>query len=308
MRKLIITYCLFVFVMGFSQQESMYNHYMFNTQLFNAGYVGASQAHTFNLLQRKQWAGFDGAPVSQSFSYGTPVNQKRLAYGLSAINDKIGPMRNNSFAADIAYHLLLNDNNKVLSVGLKLSLNSFNFNSDELNLDQIEDPLFLSESIGNKPNIGTGIYYYTDKFYAGLSVPYFIENKELGQKRHIYFTSGLLVNLFRDVQLRPSTLIKMTKGAPVTHDLSALLIFNDRFWFGANIRSTFKDVFPKADTGGGFGGILGINVTDNIMISYAYSYSFGNRTGVFNNGSHEIFLRYNLQKAINALIDSPRYF
>ena len=229
---------------------------MFNTQLFNAGYVGASQAHTFNLLQRKQWVGFDGAPVSQSLSYGTPVNQKRLAYGFSAINDKIGPLRNNSFAADVAYHLLLNGSNKVLSLGLKLSLNSFNLNSDELNLNQIQDPLFLSESIGFKPNIGTGIYYYTDKFYAGVSTPYFFENKELGQKRHIYFTSGLLINLFRDVQLRPSTLIKMTKGVPVNLDLSTLLIFKDQFWLGGNLRSTYKDLFPTADTGGGFGGYL----------------------------------------------------
>ena len=281
---------------------------MFNTQLFNAGYVGASQAHTFNLLQRKQWVGFDGAPVSQSLSYGTPVNQKRLAYGFSAINDKIGPLRNNSFAADVAYHLLLNGSNKVLSLGLKLSLNSFNLNSDELNLNQIQDPLFLSESIGFKPNIGTGIYYYTDKFYAGVSTPYFFENKELGQKRHIYFTSGLLINLFRDVQLRPSTLIKMTKGVPVNLDLSTLLIFKDQFWLGGNLRSTYKDLFPTADTGGGFGGIFGINISDSIMVSYAYSYSLGNRTGVFNNGTHEIILRYNLRKAVNALIDSPRYF
>lgn len=281
---------------------------MFNTQLFNAGYVGASQAHTFNLLQRKQWVGFDGAPVSQSLSYGTPVNQKRLAYGFSAVNDKIGPLRNNSFAADVAYHLLLNGSNKVLSLGLKLSLNSFNLNSDELNLNQSQDPLFISESIGFKPNIGTGIYYYTDKFYAGVSTPYFFENKELGQKRHIYFTSGLLINLFRDVQLRPSTLIKMTKGVPVNLDLSTLLIFKDQFWLGGNLRSTYKDLFPTADTGGGFGGIFGINLSDNIMVSYAYSYSLGNRTGVFNNGTHEIILRYNLRKVVNALIDSPRYF
>ena len=217
-------------------------------------------------------------------------------------------MRNNSFAADVAYHLLLNGSNKVLSLGLKLSLNSFNLNSDELNLNQIQDPLFISESIGFKPNIGTGIYYYTDKFYAGVSTPYFFENKELGQKRHIYFTSGLLINLFRDVQLRPSTLIKMTKGVPVNLDLSTLLIFKDQFWLGGNLRSTYKDLFPTADTGGGFGGIFGINLTDSIMVSYAYSYSLGNRTGVFNNGTHEIILRYNLQKAVNALIDSPRYF
>jgi hypothetical protein len=44
------------------------------------------------------------------------------------------------------------------------------------------------------------------------------------------------------------------------------------------------------------------------MVSYAYSYSLGNQTGVYNNGTHEIILRYNLRQVAKALIDSPRYF
>ena len=44
------------------------------------------------------------------------------------------------------------------------------------------------------------------------------------------------------------------------------------------------------------------------MVSYAYSYSLGNKTGVYNNGTHEIILRYNLRQVAKALIDSPRYF
>ena len=155
---------------------------MFNTQLFNAGYVGASQAHTFNLLQRKQWVGFDGAPVSQSLSYGTPVNQKRLAYGFSAINDKIGPLRNNSFAADVAYHLLLNGSNKVLSLGLKLSLNSFNLNSDELNLNQIQDPLFLSESIDSNPILEQEYTITPINFMRAYLPHIFLKTKSLDKK------------------------------------------------------------------------------------------------------------------------------
>ena len=55
-------------------------------------------------------------------------------------------------------------------------------------------------------------------------------------------------------------------------------------------------------------GFLGINVSENFMVSYAYSYSLGNKTGVYNNGTHEIILRYNLRQVAKALIDSPRYF
>jgi len=161
----------------------MFNHYMFNTQIFNPGYVGSSQSYSFNLIQRNQWVGFDGAPVLQAISFSTPVESKRLAYGFTAISDKIGPIRNNSFAGDLAYHLLLNDNNRVLSLGLKMSLNSFNLDGEGLNLNQPGDPLFYTESVGFKPNIGTGIYYYTEKFYAGVSTPFFFQNSQLRQKK-----------------------------------------------------------------------------------------------------------------------------
>jgi type IX secretion system PorP/SprF family membrane protein len=259
-------------------------------------------------MQRNQWVGFDGAPVLQAISFSTPVESKRLAYGFTAISDKIGPIRNNSFAGDLAYHLLLNDNNRVLSLGLKVSLNSFNLDNEGLNLNQSGDPLFYAESIGFKPNIGTGIYYYTEKFYAGLSTPFFFENNVLRQKRHFYITSGLLINISRDLKLRPSGIIKMTTGAPVNLDFSNLFIYKDQFWLGANIRSTYKDLFPNQNSGGGFGAIFGVNVSNSLMVSYAYSYSLGNQTGVYNNGTHEIILRYNLRQVAKALIDSPRYF
>jgi len=297
-----------IFSLGYAQQESMFNHYMFNTQIFNPGYVGSSQSYSFNLMQRNQWVGFDGAPVLQAISFSTPVESKRLAYGFTAISDKIGPIVNSSFAADLAYHLLLNDNNRVISLGLKMSLNSFNLDNEGLNLNQSGDPLFYAESIGFKPNIGTGIYYYTEKFYAGLSTPFFFENNVLRQKRHFYITSGLLINISRDLKLRPSGIIKMTTGAPVNLDFSNLFIYKDQFWLGANIRSTYKDLFPNQNSGGGFGAIFGVNVSNSLMVSYAYSYSLGNQTGVYNNGTHEIILRYNLRQVAKALIDSPRYF
>ena len=291
-----------------AQQESMYNHYMFNTQLFNPGYIGSTQAYSLNILQRNQWVGFDGAPVSQALSFCTPVQSKRLAYGITAINDKIGPIRNNSFATDLAYHLVLNGSGNILSLGMKLSLNSYNLDTNDLNLDQINDPMFNNESTGLRPNIGSGVYYYTPKFYLGLSVPYFLQDKLLGQKRHFYLTSGILVNLTRDIKLRPSALVKMTRGVPINMDISNLFIFRDQFWLGANLRSTYKNLSPSEETGGGFGGIFGLNISKNIMVSYAYSYSLGNKTGLYNDGTHEIILRFKMFNKEKALIDSPRYF
>ena len=65
---------LFSIFLGYSllinaQQESSFNMYMFNHQSFNAGYVGSKNYSSFTFLSRSQWIGFDGAPVTHSFSY-----------------------------------------------------------------------------------------------------------------------------------------------------------------------------------------------------------------------------------------------
>ena len=93
---------------------------------FNPGYIGSTQAYSLNLLQRNQWVGFEGAPVSKALSFSTPVQSKDWHMKPNAINDKIGPIINNSFAADLAYHLVLNGNDNILSLGMKFSLNSYN--------------------------------------------------------------------------------------------------------------------------------------------------------------------------------------
>ena len=50
--------------------------------------------------------------------------------------------------------------------------------------------------------------------------------------------------------MRPSGIVKMTSGVPVNLDFSSLFIYKDQFWIGANIRSTYRDLFPNEDTGG----------------------------------------------------------
>ena len=93
-----------IFSLGYAQQESMFNHYMFNTQIFNPGYVGSSQSYSFNLMQRNQWVGFDGAPVLQALSFSTPVENKRLAYGLTVISDRPDHLQKNYFLSAQFYH------------------------------------------------------------------------------------------------------------------------------------------------------------------------------------------------------------
>lgn len=153
------------------------------------------------------------------------------------------------------------------------------------------------------PNFGAGLYYYAQKFYAGLAVPNFLETEHLdntsvsyaSEKRHYFFTTGFVFDINDDVKLKPSMMIKVVDGAPVSMDISVNTLINNKLEFGLNYR--FEDSVSA---------MIGLNVSDDMRLGYAYDYTIS-RFNEFNSGSHEIFLIYEL-KLLKSKLKSPRYF
>ena len=194
------------------QQEVTFSQYMFNHQSLNPAYAGSKDYTHFTLLHRTQWLNFTGAPDSQAFTFNHKMTPKNFGFGLSGVNDKIGPMSSSRVALDLAYHLPLN--NAFLAVGIKAGLTNFDFNETIIQTTVPDDNAFNFDDEGNfTPNIGFGLYYHRPKWYAGMSVPWFIENEILNLQRHYYGIFGGLLNLFDDFEAKPSLLIKYTSGA-----------------------------------------------------------------------------------------------
>jgi type IX secretion system PorP/SprF family membrane protein len=80
---------------------------MFNHQSLNPGYSGSKEYTNFTILHRSQWLNFEGAPESQAFTFNHKMTSKNIGFGLSGVNDKIGPMTSSRVALDLAYHLEL---------------------------------------------------------------------------------------------------------------------------------------------------------------------------------------------------------
>jgi len=51
-----------------AQQNPQYTQYMYNMSVVNPAYAGSKDAVSMGALYRKQWAGFDGAPETGTFS------------------------------------------------------------------------------------------------------------------------------------------------------------------------------------------------------------------------------------------------
>jgi type IX secretion system PorP/SprF family membrane protein len=308
MRKLFITITIALSSMGaFAQQEAMFTHYMFNTLTVNPAYAGSRDALTITALNRIQWAGFDGAPITQTFTAHSPIINQNLGLGLSITRDEIGPTNTTSFYADFSYKLKFNTRSS-LAFGLSGGLNIRQNDLTKLKLDQTIDESFAADEKSDLlPNFGFGMYYSTDKYYIGLSVPRILQNdfknneskggtNLASEERHYFLIAGAVFDLNSDLKLKPTTFLKVTNGVTPQLDLTSILIIKEKVWGGLMYR-----------TNDAVGALAGVYINNRFAVAYSFDWSFGNITK-YHGGTHEIMLTYDFIYKSKTKFHSPRYF
>ena len=285
-----------------AQQDMQYTQYMYNTVTINPAYAGSRGMLSINALYRSQWVGLDGAPTTINFTAHTPLKIKGGGVGLSFASDKVGPATENLAAADFSYTINMSYRTK-LSFGLKAGLHSLSVDSNKFNPDQQNDPYLYDQDNKISPLVGAGIYLHSDSWYVGLSSPDLLETDHYDdvsvsiarERMHLYLMGGYVFDLNPVLKFKPATLIKVVDGAPLAVDLSANFLFNEKLTLGAAYR------FDAAVSA-----LVGLQAFDWIMIGYAYDYD---TTGIgnYNNGSHEVFLRFELNSRSQGFVH-PRFF
>ncbi|OAQ42275.1 hypothetical protein A5893_03955 [Pedobacter psychrophilus] len=292
----------------FAQQDAMYTQYMFNTLAINPAYAGSRDLISATALARKQWVGIDGAPQTQTISIDGPIGDSKVGLGLQAFNDKIGITQTTGIYGTYAYRLMME--NSTLAFGIQGGVSRFcaNYAGVDLGSDGLPDAAYSDNVTKFLPNFGAGIYFNTDKFYAGLSAPHLLNNSlNTGQKLagdkfiarqyiHLFFTAGYVFDLSENIKLKPNLLLKGVRGAPLEADINANVWLYDLFSVGVSYRTEADISF-----------LTEIQINKNIRLGYAYDAS---TTGLikYNSGSHEIMLRYNFAKENSRTILNPRYF
>ncbi|WBX72459.1 PorP/SprF family type IX secretion system membrane protein [Tenacibaculum retecalamus] len=191
-----------------------------------------------------------------------------------------------------------------LSFGLKGTAHLLNVDYNKLNIYNPGDNL-LNENINEfSPNVGLGLYYrHADTWYLGFSVPSLLETDHLDnqslstskERMNFYLTGGYVFNLSENTKFKPAFLTKAGSGAPLQVDLSANFMLHEKFILGTAYRWSAA-----------FSGMLGFQVNDQFLVGFAYdreTTELGNAQ--FNDGSFELFLRFELQKI--GKIFSPRF-
>lgn len=313
MKKYLIALVILLAPMAtiIAQQDAQYTHYMYNTITINSAYAGNRGVLSMAGLYRSQWVGLDGAPKTQAFNIHSPVGEK-VGLGLSIVNDEIGNGTSQETNVDLAAsYTIAISNTGQLSFGIKAGGHLLNLDFTKLQGYTNEQGADGLANIDNKfsPNFGAGLYYHNQQFYFGLSIPNFLEtlhfqssegssSQLLATERiNVYLITGYVFDLNPNLKLKPAFLFKAVKGAPLQADFSATFLINEKFNLGAAYR------WDAA-----FSALAGFQITDELMLGLAYDREItqlGNTS--FNDGSFEIFLRYELFRRNNR-VSTPRFF
>jgi len=307
MKKVLLLVVLaFSTVSIFAQQEMMVSQYMFNGLLLNPAYAGTHEYFSASVLHRSQWVKFDDSPVSQVFSIDGPIAKNKLGVGLLVTNDKLGVTSALDVSGNLSYKLDLGVGH--LSFGLKAGISSYSANLNDLVVWDNDDPLYAQGNISNEmvTKFGFGMYYYTEKFYAGLSVPtiYSIDKGIISENsdedsyftQHYYLNTGYVFETSSIFAVKPSILVKYEPAAPVEIDINCNFLFFQKFWLGAGYRS-----------GDALVGMLEYNITPQLRAGYAYDYTLTDIAD-YSSGSHEIMIAFDFGKNVQIKTRSPRYF
>ena len=292
-----------------AQQVPMFTHYMYNTLSINPAYAGSRQAFSITGLHRSQWVGFSGAPITQTLTMHSPAGE-HVGLGLSLMNDRIGPVNTTSIFGSFAYIMKLTEKSK-LALGLSGGANILQAELNKIDVVDESDPVFIATNSKTMPNFGFGAYYSMERFYAGVSIPNLLENNYLSttldngtqslakERRHYFFIAGAMLDLTENGNLafRPTTLVKYVYAAPAQVDLTAAFILRKKLLLGAMWRSDDA-----------VGALIGLDLSEQLYVGYSFDYSFGVRTFKYNQGSHEVVLRYDFIFTSKKQIISPRYF
>lgn len=287
-----------------AQQDPHYTQYMYNMNVINPAYAGSKENLSIGMLYRKQWVDIEDAPTTFTLSGHSPVG-KNVGLGLSVISDKIGPVEENNIYGDFSYTLNLGGEHK-LAFGIKagITLHKVGLFSNIYNtLPQPGDPAFAEDTNNSYFNLGSGLFYYTDKYYVAFSVPNMMKSKHLdfngrefgSEASHYFLTGGYVFDLSENVKFKPFFMVKSAFEAPASFDFSTNFLFNEKFEAGLTYR--LED---------SFGAMVNYAITPSLRIGYAYDHIISDLK-VTTPSSHEFILLFDLNfpKKVSS---SPRFF
>lgn len=291
MNRFILTILAVLFPLHLlGQMFPLSDHYVYDALAINPAFAGCHDALSATISYRNQWVGITDSPKSQMLSVHTPFENNRIGLGLIIEKNSIGIFKETSFIGNYAYRMELHDGK--LALGLGFGATVYNIAWNELAATDPGDIQLINTPTSSVlPNFSLGTYYYTKKYFIGISVPLFLSHeldKSTGKYKignnfpgcNYFFNGGYEMDISPRIKFLPSLLIKYHPGNAIQIDYNAQISLKDRIWMGIGYRNRGMLV-----------GMLQYQLNYQLRMAYSYDFEFGN-IGKYANGSHEIVLSY----------------
>jgi type IX secretion system PorP/SprF family membrane protein len=260
--------------------------------LLNPASIGRIDGYFASMGVYKQWINMDGSPLSENLQFQMPLAESG-GIGAWLYNESFTNQNTTQFGAAYSHKLRLGATGR-LSFGLSLSM--LLLTEDRISkLNTPDDPVFakpLNNQFGF--NAGFGVYYFTEKYYAGFSIPQLLSNDiksgtadpelehtfDVGRMQY-YFTGGYRFDLSEKITLSPSVLLAVSGGAAFGYEGMLTASYDRRFEVGAGYAVNSCLQFSA-----------GATIIKNLSLRYQFSLNLGDdyhKAG----SSHFIVLRFN---------------
>lgn len=263
-----------------AQQDPLYSQYFNNPMLINPAFAGSNERLYAGLAYRAQWTGIDGGPATLNFNSHIALADNKVGAGVIVVQDKIGDTKNTQYGASFAYRIKLS--NSTFSFGMQTGFIQYTSNMNGVNPLDKSDPLFAPYT-ETKFNTGVGVMLKSERYTLGLSVPQLLANavqnvQVYSQNYYLYGT--YMFFLSERIEFKPSTLLRLTKGSPLSIDLNANLTFNKLYTAGLFTRNLNTY------------GVLLQMIMKNIRVGYVFE--LPGKSSALNFNTHEISLALSL--------------
>lgn len=222
--------------------------YVMNMYTINPAFVGIGDQSGLMVSTRTSWVGIAKSPLSEQFSYHTPIKYQTSGLGLIIRNMNIGREKQLFLTADYSYQVRVNMNH-YLRFGMRAGVVDFSNNMTNYQLypDLIPDLEFTSDvRLFFMSTFGLGTVFYNENYFISLSIPQVINNtfnvnsnaySSTREFQTAYLSGGYIFKMNHGIRLRPNLLMIGIKNKPICFDAAALIYFPFDLQLGLNLRS-----------------------------------------------------------------------
>lgn len=274
-----------------AQQIPLYSNYFFTPYIYNPSRSGTEGYTEATLLHRRQWTGIQGSPETSALGVNGSLNEEKVGWSIYGFADQTDIIKRLGVYGNYAYHLKLSDKSR-LSFGLGAGYLNNSIDIDGIRAKDQGDVFIITNGDRGTFDLNFGINLKLADFQIGAAVPQLVgqpiryaetssANVSYSLLRHYVFNAQYDFKFAGEKNvLSPMVMVRAAKNVPVQVDAGLMFAMKELGYVGAMYRSDY------AVTGN-----VGINLTEQLTIGYAYDFSL-NEYGSDLGTSHEMMLTY----------------